>query len=64
MADDFLNFDRTPQPKTAAVHRQRVCHHGPPPGQDFNTLTKLHGRPTGVFEEGRVHPYNATSPKS
>jgi len=28
-----------------------------PEGQDFDTLTKKHGRPKGPFEQGRVMDY-------
>lgn len=29
---------------------------GPPEGQDFDTLTRLHGRPIGAFEKAPPKP--------
>jgi hypothetical protein len=32
----------------------------PPAGQDFESMTAIHGRPVGPFERDRRHPYSAS----
>ncbi len=54
---DYYSKSTAPEPEYRRRFPPRVRQPGPPPDEDYFTLTAKHGRPHGVFEHSRQSTY-------